>query len=424
MTVRIVLMRRAVSGLAVTGAVLAATAAVASADEIREDQWALEAFSADSVWEEATGKGVTVAMLDSGVQRDHPDIKDNVLPGLRIASGGPADEQAADHGTSMASLIAGHGHGPGGANGVKGLAPEAKILPIDVYEDASADKAASGQLVDGLKYAVDNGAKVINSSTGQLGQGPRVNDAIAYALNKGAVIVSSSGNSGGDRLVGLAAHPGVVTVAAIDQGLKRWDSSRSGSGMTLTAPGANIRAANAEGKYRLSEGTSNSAAYVSAALALIFEKFPDLTPGQAVNRLTETALMPEHVKERKTPDKEYGYGVIRPHSALTKKIPPGSKNGPLEVPPPPKDKSPGLPDLDSPGADYEPKATSSDDSNLPMLAIGGGVATLAVLGAGAFVLVNRSKRRTAGAAPPHGPDPYGPPPSHVGHHPPPQPPRR
>lgn len=417
-------MRRVVGVLALTGAVLAVTSPIASADQIRKEQWALKAFSAEDVWKEATGKGVTVAVLDSGVKRDHPDIKQNVLPGLRVASGGPADEQAADHGTSMASLIAGHGHGPGGKSGIKGLAPDAKILPIDIYEDARADKAASGQLVDGLRYAVDNGAKVINSSTGQLGRGQRVNDEIAYALNKGVVIVSSAGNTGSEGLVGLAAHPGVVTVGAVDQGLKRWDNSRRGAGLTLSAPGTNIRAADVDGEYRRGEGTSNSAAYVSAALALIFEKYPDLTPGQAVNRLTETALMPEHAKGRKVPDKEYGYGIIRPHRALIKDIPQGPKNGPLDVPPPPKDKSSSLPDLDSPGADYEPKATSGEDSNMLIFAIGGGVAALAVLGVGTFVLVNRSKRRRAATAPPHGPDFYDPPPSHVGHPPPSHPPRR
>lgn len=408
-----------VSGaLAVAGALLATTAPAASADQIREDQWALQAFVADDVWKEATGKGVTVAILDTSVQEDHPDLEGSILPGIRLKNGEPAGGRyASDHGTAMASIIAGHGHGDGGEKGIKGLAPDSEILPVDVYSNAEKEQGVGGSLAEGLRYAVDNGADIVNVSTSRLVITEPDKNAIAYALNNGVAVVASSGNSGNEDLMGLAKHPGVVTVGAIDQGLKIWENSTFGTGMTLTAPGTNMRSAGVGGKYRLTEGTSNSAAYVSAALALIREKFPDLTPGQAVNRLVKTALLPDHVKDRKTPDKKFGYGIVRPYTALTKKIDAGPEDGPLEIPPMPEKKKPfdSTSGSDSDKADSSKEASSNGDSNFVIFAVGGGIAGFVLILVGVLVAVNRSKRRnntppaygTPGPGQPQFPPPYG-----------------
>lgn len=307
----------------------------------------------------------------------------------------------------MASLIAGHGHGANGEKGVKGLAPDSKILPIDIMSNLDTERTVGFKISEGLRYAVDNGAKVVNLSIAHYGVSERDEREIAYALNKGVVVVIGSGNSGRQsgkgKLAGLAKHPGLITVGAVDQGLKRWEGSSYGSGLTLMAPGTNMRTAGVDNKYGLTEGTSNATAYVSAAAALILEKYPNLTPGQVANRLVKTAVLPEHVKDRKTPNKEYGYGIIRPYSALTEDIPPGSKDGPLEVPPPPEgEKKPVVPTADGP-ADKD-----DSDSNFVAFAIGGGVAGFVLILVGVLVAVNRSKRRTAGAAPQYRGGPYGP----------------
>lgn len=127
---------RAVGGVAMAGALLFAAAPSASADYIRDGQWALDAFNPQKVWKESTGKNVIVAVIDSGVNGDHTDLKGNVLPGKSFAGeGGTVDhETVEDHGTAMAALIAGHGHGPGRADGIMGLAPDVKILPIKMND--------------------------------------------------------------------------------------------------------------------------------------------------------------------------------------------------------------------------------------------------------------------------------------------------
>ncbi|WEB40116.1 S8 family serine peptidase [Streptomyces yunnanensis] len=330
---------RAVGGAVVAGALLLGTAPVASADQIRNEQWPLQKFDAESIWKISTGKGVTVAVLDTPVDGSHPDLTGSVLPGKNFGTGsGPANQGTgddADHGTAMASLIAGHGHGAGGADGVKGLAPDAKILPVAI--PGVSDK--SGQEIDfaqELRYAVDQGAKVVNMSfvTGQLSAiTPEEQQAIDYARKHDVLLVAGSGNDGISTPAIPAAAPGVLAVGAVDDHGEVWKKSNFGPHVKLTAPGVNIRSAtpvvDIHGKYRLADGTSDSTAYVSAAAALLRAKFPDLSAGQIANRLIKTASLPADQQGMTLPDQHYGYGSINPLSALTKDIPAGSKDGPF-----------------------------------------------------------------------------------------------
>ncbi|ANZ15952.1 S8 family serine peptidase [Streptomyces noursei] len=322
---------RAVGGAVVAGALLFGTAPVASADQIRDAQWPLQAFKADEIWKIATGKGVTVAVIDSGVQSQHPDLKGNVLPGKDFVDGGDSAEPKGDtHGTQMAADIAGHGHGPGGESGVKGLAPDAKILPL------REDGIKSNGFGPSIRYAVDHGASVINISMGTSTRSPEDEKAIAYALKHDVLIVSASGNNGkGAEDLGYpASYPGVLTVGGVQNTGEIWSGSNYGPPVLLTAPAVGIVSAGDSGtsKYQKGTGTSDSAAFVSAAAALLRQKFPDLTAGQIVNRLTKTAGLPPSAKGTSLPDAHYGYGYIQPLAALTRDIPAGPKNGPLKMP--------------------------------------------------------------------------------------------
>ncbi|WP_404816725.1 type VII secretion-associated serine protease mycosin [Streptomyces thermolineatus] len=326
---------RAVGSTALAGALLLGVGPAASADSIRDDQWALDAFDAEKVWAESTGKGVTVAVIDSGVNGLHPDLVGNVLRGKSFVDDNRADRQTStDHGTAMASIIAAHGHGPGNNEGVMGLAPDAKILPL---KDRNKDNTMASfedevaPLAKLIRYAVDHGASVINMSfAGALGEG--VSEAISYAAEHDVVMVAGTGNSGTDRLNYPAAAPGVVAVGAVDRSGQIWEDSNYGPHVMLTAPGVYIRAAGGKTPYRLSNGTSDSTAYVSGAVALLRAKFPDLTAGQIVNRLVKTAALPEDMQGKKLPDERYGYGIIRPYRALTEDIPAGPEQGPLKTP--------------------------------------------------------------------------------------------
>lgn len=223
--------RPAALGGLLAAALVLVPATTAHADAIRDRQWALDALHTDRIWPTTRGAGVTVAVLDTGVEADHPDLDGNVLEGKDLVGFGAreGDEAWARHGTAMAGIIAGHGHGPGDGDGVLGVAPEAKILPVRVIledKDPARAKARSTRgnaLAEGIRWAADHGADVINLSLGDDSASahpePGEDEAIQYALRKGVVVVASAGNGGekGDRISYPAAYPGVIAATAVDR---------------------------------------------------------------------------------------------------------------------------------------------------------------------------------------------------------------
>ncbi|NLU76538.1 S8 family serine peptidase [Streptomyces sp. HNM0575] len=342
---------------ALTGALLLGFVPSAFADDIRDRQWALDFFAAEDIWQQATGKEVTVAVVDTGVDKGHPDLKGSVLAGKNYTDGKSDTIDGGRHGTAMASLIAAHGHGAGGKSGMKGLAPEAKIMPITVPTASSYG--------NGIRYAVDHGADVVNLSyAGPDDQGDR--EAVQYAISKDAVVVAGTGNSPGKHRNYPAAYPGVVSVGGLGRDGTMWDGSSWGSNTTLVAPAEENITANRrhESGYGITSGTSDATAYVSAAAALVREKHPDLTAGQVINRLIKSAKPLTDAKGNapKLPDEKFGYGVVRPFRAVTSDYPAGPKAGPLAQ----ADKPSGAAAGDS-GSD---SGSSSDDSSGWMFVLG------------------------------------------------------
>lgn len=322
----------ALSATALTGALILTTASAASADQTRRDQWALDVLQAESAWKTSTGKGVTVAVIDNGVNAQHVDLKGNVLKGKDFLEGGddtsPAEsEEQPSHGTQIAAIIAGHGHGSGGADGVMGLAPGARILPVRDNLDSDLSFA------DEIRYSVDHGASVINISAFTGKDDPADREAVAYALEHDVLIVAGAGNQSEDPSIEYPAkYPGVVAVGGVTRDGTFWKGSNYGPEVLLTAPAERIVSAAWPGnKMTISDGTSYATAFVSGAAALLRSKFPDLTAGQIANRLVKTATLPASAKDLSLPDEKYGYGAIRPLAALTENIPAGSKYGPLKV---------------------------------------------------------------------------------------------
>ncbi|WP_280849567.1 S8 family serine peptidase [Streptomyces sp. SAI-041] len=222
-----------------TAALLFVSAPLAAADQVREDQWALDALNADAVWKLSKGSGVIVAVIDDGVNADHVDLRGNVLAGKDFMGGGSTAPDAGDnHGTAMASIIAAHGHGS--RDGVIGLAPEAKILPIRSFGTGGAGLAGP------IRYAVDHGASVINASMCFDSSDPdgvqQVSDAVAYALSRNVLVVGAAGNEddkGGKCYP--AASPGALGVGAVQNDGHIWKSSNPGDFVALSAPGTTHR---------------------------------------------------------------------------------------------------------------------------------------------------------------------------------------
>ncbi|MBT3164975.1 type VII secretion-associated serine protease mycosin [Streptomyces sp. Vc74B-19] len=315
----------ALGGLLAAALVLVPVTA-AHADAIRDRQWGLDALHADRAWDTTRGAGVTVAVLDTGVEADHPDLDGNVLAGKDLVGFGAreGDEAWARHGTAMAGIIAGHGHGPGNGDGVLGVAPEAKILPVRVIledKDPARAKARSTRgnaLAEGIRWAADHGADVINLSLGDDSASahpePGEDEAIQYALRKGVVVVASAGNGGekGDRISYPAAYPGVIAATAVDRYGTRAPFSTRRWYATVSAPGVDVIIADPDHKYYEGWGTSAAAAFVSGSVALVRSAHPDLTPAQIKRLLEDTA--------RNAPaagrDDSRGFGFVDPAAAI------------------------------------------------------------------------------------------------------------
>ncbi|MFF0718548.1 type VII secretion-associated serine protease mycosin [Micromonospora sp. NPDC003816] len=283
--------------------------------QIRKLQGHLAYLGAKKAHATSQGKGVVVAVLDTGVA-PHPDLRKNLLPGADIVadSNGDGWQDVDGHGTAMAGLIASHGQSSG--RGTLGIAPEAEILPVR-FKSAGQEGTAH-DLARAIAYAVNNGADVISiSSTGA--PDIRLQKAVQLAQQADVLIVAAAGNLPEDEAVGFpAAYPDVVAVGGIDQDGKRSAISVSGGEIDVVAPAVEIHSTNFDGGYRVGTGTSGATAIVAGAAALIRAKYPYLPADEVAHRLTATAI------DKGPPgrDDQYGYGVIDLVAALTADVPP------------------------------------------------------------------------------------------------------
>ncbi|RZU51266.1 type VII secretion-associated serine protease mycosin [Krasilnikovia cinnamomea] len=288
------------------------------ADSDREHQWHLRALHVAEAHKISQGEGVTVAVIDSGVQANHRDLTGNILPGvdfLDAKTKGWVDTNG--HGTAMAGLIAGHGHGAGDADGALGIAPKAKILPIRGQKD---NKLSSVEIADAITEAVRHHVGVISMSFATSAD-EATKRALQQAIDADIVLVAASGNRPDDIFLPYPAkYPGVVAVGATGRDGKLAPVTTTGPEMVLVAPGVQIVSTANTGGYRTGTGTSDSTAIVAGAAALIRAKYPNLSAAEVVHRLTATAT------DKGAPgrDREYGYGSLDLVAALTADVPAGA----------------------------------------------------------------------------------------------------
>ncbi|SCF34743.1 type VII secretion-associated serine protease mycosin [Micromonospora mirobrigensis] len=291
-------------------------------DQVRDEQWQLEELRAETAWRTATGRGVTVAVIDSGVDGSHPDLAGQVLPGIDLVTPGGADEpDPVGHGTTVAGLIAGRRDDE---RGVVGLAPDAKILPVRVLDEENRYDDAM-VVAKGVRWAVDNGARVINLSLGGSGDSPALAAAIDYAFARDVVVVACTGNvatSTSSKVWYPAREPGVLAVAGLERNSENlWSGSITGHETVLTAPATSLLGARPDGYWRV-QGTSFAAPLVAATAALVRSRYPQMSAGDVVNRLLSTARDLGPVGR----DDRFGYGLVDPVAALTADVPPVGRN--------------------------------------------------------------------------------------------------
>ncbi|MEU7301872.1 type VII secretion-associated serine protease mycosin [Streptomyces sp. NPDC007189] len=323
--------------LTATTTVLALPAAPARADDgqctfpskpYAGRPWALQRVNLDELWAMSTGKGVRVAVIDTGVDVKNRQLTKavdasrgkNLLPaknskGEKIDRGNNSGTtDTVGHGTRVAGIIAAR---PMKGTGFVGLAPDATIIPIK-QNDAEGDGTAN-TLAQAVMDAVHAGAGVINISQDTANalnpQNSTLKDAIDYALAHKVVVVASAGNDGlggNVKVTYPASYPGVLAVAASDRNNERAPFSQSGDFVGVAAPGVDMISTVPGGGHCSDNGTSFSAPYVAGVAALLKAKYPDWTAQEIVAQIEQTA-------ERSIPghDRLVGWGVVDPVKALT-----------------------------------------------------------------------------------------------------------
>jgi type VII secretion-associated serine protease mycosin len=281
---------------------------------------------ADEMWRTSTGKGITVAVIDTGVDSNNPDLKGRVLDGKDFAPSSRAGDEHMDydgHGTGMAGLIAGTG-AYGGGNGAFGLARGADILPVRMPgTDEVNPFAVSSYFSKAIRYAADSRAQVINVSMGGGMSTPELTEAVRYALGKGSLVFAAVGNDA-DKTHHIdypAATPGVVGVAAVGKNLRRTSWSQYGPQVDLSAPGEDmVHACGGKTGLCKTSGTSDATALASASAALIWSKHPTWTNNQVLRVMLNTIGGPTDGAKR---NDSIGYGIVRPRVALQNPGDPG-----------------------------------------------------------------------------------------------------
>ncbi|MDM7990560.1 S8 family serine peptidase [Arthrobacter sp. zg-Y877] len=416
----------------------------AYADEWRDKQYWLADYGVIDAWKTTKGAGVKVAVIDTGVDASHPDLAGAVTGGVDVSGAG--DPKGAkglggtpEHGTLVATLLAGRGHekpnddkGDKGAredkpaedkpadrpDGIIGVAPEAEILAVSTWIGGTNPGGVpiDQQIPNAVRWAVNNGAKVINMSLGSTSTAwpESWDDAFLYAEQNDVVIVAAAGNrEGGMVQVGAPATiPGVLTVAGLNrQGEASWDSSSEGISIGVAAPSEKLVGGLPEGTSRYAgwEGTSGAAPLVSGVAALIRSAHPEMSAAEVVNRIVRTA------RDAGAPgvDTIYGYGILDANAAVNADVPSVTSNplgtiaewirvhrrvadvspGAADIP------APTVPDLPEPAVPVAQEPAAEKD-NLPAVVVLGFSALLVLVLVGGTVHVSRVRRRGTAAGNP------------------------
>ncbi|WP_433876356.1 S8 family serine peptidase [Sinomonas atrocyanea] len=317
-------------------------AAPARADSIRDREYWIAEYGIDKAWQVSKGAGVKVAVIDSGIDGRHPDLRGVVVGGHDASGAGAADGQKPlgakpEHGTLVATMLAGRGHATqaketdpaGGPNGVVGVAPEASLLTVSTWLGSvnPSGRSDQDQIPEAVRWAVDQGAKVINISLGSSSPAwPQSwDEAFLYAEQKDVVIVAAAGNRGGGNVqVGAPATiPGVLTVAGLDRArTASVDSSAQGISIGVAAPAEGLVGGMPGGQYAEWAGTSGAAPIVSGVAALIRAKWPAMSASQVINRILSTAKDAGPAGQ----DPIYGFGILDAEAALKADVPEAAAN--------------------------------------------------------------------------------------------------
>jgi subtilisin family serine protease len=310
------------SGVAISSVWVAPAGRADTALAPRAGQWWFTSWKIPPrVWPLTQGAGVTVAVLDTGVQASVPDLRGAVVPGGDVTghnTNGETDfnTDGDGHGTMMSVLIAGQGYG----TGMAGVAAKAKILPVVVNAAAADGIADPAAMAAGIRYAADHGAQVIDISqehpaASAAGCDAAEQAAVAYAVARDIVVIAAEGDT---NLVGAApSEPascaGVLAVGSVQPNRTLWPGDSRQPYITVVNPGADLITSGRDGRLVTGvSGTRAASALAAGAVALIRSRYPALSWHQVIQRLTGTAVREGGV----IPNDSFGYGILRLSQAV------------------------------------------------------------------------------------------------------------
>ncbi|WP_026927992.1 S8 family serine peptidase [Granulicoccus phenolivorans] len=306
--------------------------------------WQVSRLHPERAWPIATGKGVRIAVIDTGIDTvENPALTRNNRPLIteshnfagydKVKGQGTRVSTDCQHGTQVASLIVGHTDDR--ATNFSGIAPDATVISLRALQQTKAEQPEPLEpTVKAIQKAIELRVNVINISQ-QGSDTPEYRQAIRSAINAGIVVVAAAGNLGGQNVPPPfpAAYPGVIAVgmSTVNDVAEPRSQYHRDLQVSVAAPGEQVLLANPSEQHNQSwqadTGTSYAAPIVSAVVALILEKYPDLTPAQVRQRLESSADPPRAA----VPDRQLGYGIVNPYAALTV-ISGNSTPGPSPVP--------------------------------------------------------------------------------------------
>ena len=260
---------------------------IASSDQLTNDtyypnQWHLPIINAPAAWDNSTGSGVIIAILDSGIDSTHPDLAARIIPGYNFVENNTDTTDLWGHGTKCAGVAAAIGNN---AEGTAGVAWNSQILPVRISD--STGYTYWSNMAAGLNWAADHGARGASISFNGINGSSTVLSAAQYFRSKGGVVVCSAGNTGGSQAYAPSDY--LINVSATDSGdaLASWSSF--GQYVDVSAPGVGIWTTSMGGGYSAPSGTSFSCPMTAGIVALMFSAKPSLTPTQIQSLLFSTA---------------------------------------------------------------------------------------------------------------------------------------
>jgi subtilisin family serine protease len=287
-----------------------------STNDDQQYGWELLKFDIPDLWKKTDGEGVVVAVVDSGCDLDHPDLKDNLLKGKNFVETDKEPEDDCGHGTHVSSTIAATNNG----FGMVGIAPKTKIIPVK-----SLDSQGSGTINNvarGVMWAADQGVDFITMSLGSPNSIKSMEDAILYANSKGCVVFCAAGNSGeNSEIMYPAKYEQAISIGAVDENLDRTSFTCSGESLDFLAPGHNILGCIPGGRYALMSGTSMSNPFAVGCASLLLSYNRKHNKYQLKSYQDYINVFKQSCADLKNPRykgirKYQGYGIINPGSVL------------------------------------------------------------------------------------------------------------